>query len=171
MALQTVLTWPDPRLREIAAPVTHFDDSLRALVADLFETMTHEGGVGLAATQIGDMRRVVVFDCGVRNKEDARPFALINPEIVSREGSLIWCEGCMSLPEISAEVERAETIEVAFLDPDGTPRRETFTGLESVCVQHEVDHLDGTMYIDHLGVLERKAVLAGYNRPAEEPPG
>ena len=160
MALRTVLTWPDERLRDCASDVMAVDDDIRNLVDDMFDTMYAEGGVGLAATQIGVTHRIVVIDCSA---ERERPIALINPQIVHGEGHILWREGCLSLPGVTAEVERFEKIEVEFLDQNGTPSRLTTSGLEAVCIQHEVDHLDGQMYIDRLAEFERKATLLDYN--------
>ncbi len=160
MTIRTVLAWPDERLRVIAHDVDTVDDSVRALVCDLFETMYDEGGVGLAATQVGDDRRVVVVDCG---EEQPDPKAIINGHITKREGLILWKEACLSLPGVSAEVERAESIVLTYLDLDGHVCELQATGLLSVCIQHELDHLDGQMYIDRLGVLERKATLLDYD--------
>lgn len=168
MALREVLTWPDPRLRAIAAPVAAVDEAVRTLVADLFETMYHEQGVGLAATQVGVAQRVVVIDVGQRDPEPKRrPIALINPEIVARAGTIVWREGCLSLPGITAEVERAEQVTVSYLDPDGAACQIEASGLYAVCVQHELDHLDGQLYVDRLGELERKATLLDYAQLSE----
>ena len=105
MAVRPVLTYPDARLTTVAAPVTAFDEALARLVVDLFETMAAEGGVGIAATQIDVHQRVLVMDCGL---EEPRPMAFINPEIVGRDGTIVWAEGCLSVPEVRAEVERSE---------------------------------------------------------------
>ena len=166
--IRTILTYPDELLRQVAEPVIRFDDTLAALVADLFETLTHADGLGLAATQVGAMQRVVVMDCGT--EEIPRPLALINPRIVSQEGELVWNEGCLSLPNLRAEINRSERVEVVYMDPGGLPHRKIFEGLAAVCTQHELDHLDGTLYIDHLGALEQKAVLAEYAPDGVEPP-
>lgn len=172
MAIRRVLTWPHPGLRVVAQPVERVDDDVRALVADMFETMYDEGGVGLAATQIDVHRRVIVIDCGPRDPDapEPRPYALINPEIVGRDGLVVWREGCLSLPGITAEVERSAEIVVRFLDPEGEPRELHATGLTAVCIQHEMDHLEGQVYLDRLGALERKAVLVEYAAltPAEQ---
>lgn len=160
MALRTVLTWPDERLREIAQDVPQVDDEIRTLVTDLFETMYAESGVGLASTQVGVPWRVVVLDCG---EGSPGPLALINAQITAREGTILWKEGCLSLPGITAEVERAAQITVRYLDPEGLPQQLTATGLTAVCIQHELDHLDGQLYIDRLGELERRAALLAYD--------
>ncbi|MEE2788125.1 MAG: peptide deformylase [Myxococcota bacterium] len=160
MALRTVLTWPDERLRTIASEIMHIDDDTRLLVRDMFDTMYAEEGVGLAATQIGVALRLIVVDCSA---ERERPLALINPTIVHGEGQVLWPEGCLSLPGVTADVERFESIIVEYFDPSGHARRLETTGLEAVCIQHEVDHLDGQMYIDRLAELERKATLMAYD--------
>ena len=160
MAVRPVLTWPDARLREIASDLDEVNDEIRALVRDMFDTMYAEGGVGLAATQIGLAKRLVVVDCSSQRE---RPIALINPKIVHGEGQIFWREGCLSLPGVTAEVERFETIIVEYLDSDGRSCRLETNGLEAVCIQHEVDHLDGQMYIDRLEEFERKATLNAYD--------
>ena len=159
MAILEVLTWPDPKLREVAQPVGVVDDSMHAFVRDLFDTMYAEGGVGLAATQVGVARRVVVVDCG---EETPSPIALINADIIAREGTIMWQEGCLSVPGVTAEVERAEKITVTYLDETGDRKTLQAEGLLSVCIQHELDHLDGQLYIDRLAELERKATLIAY---------
>lgn len=162
MAVLEVLTWPDERLRQIAQPVPVVNDQVRAFVADLFDTLDTVGGVGLAATQVGTPWRVVITDCGKR-APNAQRRALINPEIIDRDGTVIWREGCLSLPGVSAEVERSARITVAYLDTTGAAQTLTCGGLEAVCVQHELDHLDGQLYIDRLGLLERRATLNAYD--------
>ena len=159
MALRTVLTWPHPVLREIAVPVECFDTNLATLVADLFDTMYDEEGVGLAATQIGVKQCVVVIDCGA---EEPHPIALINPKIVEHGGEITWPEGCLSIPGVRADIERAAEVTVEYQDLEGTPCALKATGLTAVCIQHELDHLEGRMYFDHLGHFERKAVLNAY---------
>lgn len=161
MAIREVLTWPDARLLEVASDVPLVDDAVRALIDDLFETMYDAPGVGLAATQIGVPWRVVVLD--TRDDDgDKTPLALVNGRIVEREGSILWREGCLSLPGITAEVERSARVTVEFLDREGRPQRLEAEGLKAVCIQHELDHLDGHLYVDRLGRLERKATLIEY---------
>lgn len=162
MALLEVLEWPDPRLLEIAEDVAEVTEEVRQLADDLLETMRDARGVGLASTQVGVPWRVVVVD--VRPSDEASPpHLLINPRIVAREGTVLWREGCLSLPGITAEVERSERVEVAYLDRDGAPRTIEAEGLEAVCIQHELDHLDGRLYVDRLGTLERKMALDDYD--------
>ncbi|MCB9523250.1 MAG: peptide deformylase [Myxococcales bacterium] len=163
MATRPVLTYPDARLRTVAAPVTAFDAALAELVTDLFDTMAFEGGVGIAATQIDVHLRVLVMDCG---RDEPRPLVFVNPEIVARDGEIVWSEGCLSVPGARADVDRAEAVTVRFCDLQGQPQIIELAGLEAVCLQHEVDHLDGRLYIDRLGELERRAVLADRDAPA-----
>ena len=167
MAIREVLTWPDPRLLEVASDVPLVDDAVRALIDDLFETMYDAPGVGLAATQIGVPWRVVVLDTRDDDGEKA-PLALVNGRIVAREGTILWREGCLSLPGITAEVERSAHITVEYLDRDGQPQRLEAEGLKAVCIQHELDHLDGQLYVDRLGRLERKATLLEYEEVQAE---
>ena len=167
MAVRTVLTYPNPRLKVTARSVPVVDDDIRGLIADLFDTMYSQGGIGLASTQIGDDRRVVVMDCRDAEAEHA-PWALVNPEIVEREGEVVWSEGCLSLPGVTAEVDRAARIVVSYLDAAGDPQHLEADGLLAVCVQHELDHLEGTLYVDRLGALERESVLIEYVAKQQE---
>lgn len=168
MTVRTVLTWPDRRLLQTAEPVEAVDEPIKTLVADMFETMYAESGVGLAATQLGIPLQVVVLDCGSR--ENPQPLALINPQIVERDGEVVWNEGCLSLPGISADVERAKSVVVEALDEQGREIRVEASGLTAVCIQHELDHLIGTLYVDRLGKLERLSALSDYDRARAEPP-
>ncbi len=162
MALREVLTWPDQRLLEVAADVPLVDDAVRTLIDDMLETMYAAPGVGLAATQLGVPWRVVVMDC--RDAEGERsPLALVNARIVDRAGTVLWREGCLSLPGVTAEIERSERVTVEYLDRDGEPQRLEAINLLAVCIQHELDHLDGHLYLDRLGLLERKATLLEYD--------
>ena len=162
MARREVLTWPDPRLAEVAAPVPAVDDAVRALVADLFETMYAEGGVGLAATQVGAPWRVVVMDCA-RGEDGGDPLVLINPEIEAAWGEVVWKEGCLSLPGLSTEIDRFAELRLTYFDVDGAQYRLEAEGLLAVCIQHEIDHLDGKVFLDRLGALERKAAELEYH--------
>lgn len=160
MALRDVLTWPNARLLEVAADVPRVDAEVQTLIDDLFETMRAQDGVGLASTQVGVPWRVVVLDCGGDTPD---PLALVNARIVAREGTVVWREGCLSLPGVTAEVERSARITVAYLDREGVACTREASGLTAVCIQHELDHLDGHLYIDRLGTLERKATLLAYD--------
>jgi len=146
---RTILTYPDPFLATKAAPVARVNDALRALVRDLFETMYDANGIGLAATQVGVGKRVIVVDISPV-EEGTRPVALVNPEIVERNGCIRGPEGCLSVPGVEGEVERAETIRVRALDETGNPVTLPASGLLARALQHEIDHLDGILFIDRM---------------------
>lgn len=154
--VREILIWPDPRLKERALPVAAVDADLQRLVDDMFETMYAADGVGLAAPQIGVLRRVIVVDTSPR--EDSQPLALINPVIVAREGESFAREGCLSVPGESEEVTRAAVVTVRYLDRDGEQRELTASGLLAVALQHETDHLDGVLFVDYLSVLKRELI-------------
>ena len=155
MAKLTILEFPDPRLRKKAAPVGAVDDALRALIDDMFETMYAAPGIGLAATQVDVHQRLLV--CDVSTDKDA-PHALINPEIVEKDGVAVTEEGCLSVPGYFEEVERAEQIRVKFLDRDGEPQEMEAEGLLAVCIQHEMDHLEGKLFVDYLSEAKRSRI-------------
>ncbi|MGN6622271.1 MAG: peptide deformylase [Sphingomonas sp.] len=171
MAVMQILEVPDPRLRRVAQPVAHVDESIRQLGADLLETMYAANGIGLAATQVGIEHRVLVIDLQERvsedeavEKEDGQPardpHIVINPELlwVSDELS-VYNEGCLSIPEQYAEVERPARCRVRWLDEKGAVHEEELDGLMATCMQHEIDHLDGILFIDHISRLKRSMVL------------
>lgn len=168
MSLLSIVEIPDPRLRLICEPVEAVDDEVRTLVADMFETMYAAHGIGLAASQVGVIRRVMVVDLQEREteEEDAKPEAkrdpraFINPEIlwVSDEKST-YNEGCLSIPEQYAEVERPARCRVKWLDEQGKAHEEEFHGLMATCVQHEIDHLNGVLFIDHISRLKRQMLI------------
>ena len=176
MALRPILIIPDAKLRQIAADVLGVDDEVRGLVEDMFETMYKAPGIGLAAPQIGVMRRVVVLDVAKRRDEDAAadPLVLINPVITwsSAERST-YEEGCLSIPDYYEEVERPAVVHVSFLDRDGKPGSVEADGILATCIQHEIDHLDGVLFIDHISRLKRARVMRKFEkaarRDAEEP--
>lgn len=174
MALLEILTFPDPRLAETATKVENVDDALRKLIDDMFETMYAAEGVGLAAPQVGVLKRLIVLDCGEREKEEARPLkpvqplAIINPEIVSKDGEIVWEEGCLSVPGYTDEVNRAAKVVVEGLDRDGKPVRIEAEGLLAVCLQHEIDHLEGTIFLDRLSRLKQSMVKKKLKKRAEE---
>ena len=155
MAILKILEYPDPRLRKKAVPVSTVDDALRHLVDDLFETMYEAPGIGLAATQVDVHRRLLVADVSAE-KDD--PYVLINPEIVATDGLEISEEGCLSVPGYYDEVERAEHIRVKYLDRNGDAIAADFDGLLAVCVQHEIDHLDGRLFVDYLSEAKRQRI-------------
>jgi peptide deformylase len=155
MAILKILEFPDPRLRKKAVPVAAVDDALRRLIDDMFETMYDAPGIGLAATQVDVHRRLVVADVAA---EKDNPYVLINPEIVAQDGVEVSEEGCLSVPGYYAEVERAEHVRVRFLDRDGKAIEADFDGLLAVCVQHEIDHLDGRLFVDYLSEAKRQRI-------------
>jgi len=144
-----ILVYPDPFLARKAVPVTAVNDRIRALIRDMFETMYSAEGVGLAATQVGVGKRVIVLDVSPVD-EAIPPVAVVNPEIVSRSGSVTGVEGCLSVPGVQGEVCRAETVEVRGLDEQGNPLRIRAAGILSRALQHEVDHLDGVLFIERV---------------------
>ncbi|MCE1240994.1 MAG: peptide deformylase [Azonexaceae bacterium] len=152
MSLLPILRFPDPRLKKVAAPVTKIDDGIRRLAADMAETMYEAPGIGLAATQVDVHRRVVVIDVS-EEKNQLRVF--VNPEIVACDGSALGEEGCLSVPGIYDKVERAERVSVRYLDLDGRAQVLEAEGLLAVCIQHEIDHLNGKVFVDHLSQLKQ----------------
>ena len=161
MAVLPILIAPHPTLKAKAKPVNDVTDELRALLDDMLETMYDAPGIGLAANQIGSLHRVLVMDCGSRDDEETpRPIKIINPEItgVSEELSS-YEEGCLSIPEQFAEVDRPAVVRVKYLDENGQKHERLFEGLEATCVQHEIDHLDGILFVDHLSNLKRNMLM------------
>ena len=152
MAILNILEFPDPRLRTKAAPVERVDAALRLLIDDMFETMYLAPGIGLAATQVDVHKRLLVTDVS-SEKDD--PHVLINPEILALDGVAITEEGCLSVPGFYEEVERAEHVRVRYQDRDGEQQESEFEGLLAVCVQHEMDHLQGKLFVDYLSEAKR----------------
>ncbi|WP_026376020.1 peptide deformylase [Aestuariibacter salexigens] len=163
MAVLEVLRFPDERLRTVAKPVEAVDASIKKLVDDMFETMRDEKGIGLAATQVNVHKRVVVMDV---SEEQDEPRVFINPEIIEREGSTISEEGCLSVPNNYAKVERAEKIKVRALDKDGNPFELDADGLLAICIQHELDHLQGKLFVDYLSPLKRQRIRTKLEKEA-----
>ncbi len=155
MAILNILEFPDPRLRTRAQPVEQVDDRLRARIADLFETMYAAPGIGLAATQVDDHRRFMVID--VSEAKD-QPLVFINPVIHERDGVQVYQEGCLSVPGVFADVERANRVRVDALDRMGQPFEMVAEGLLAVCIQHEIDHLEGKVFVDYLSPFKRDQV-------------
>ena len=155
MALLEILHYPDKRLRTVAEPVEVVDDAIRKLVDDMLETMYAAPGIGLAATQVNVHKRVLVMDLS-EDKND--PLCLINPEIIESEGVEQTEEGCLSVPDIFETVERAESVVVKALDRDGNEQRLEADGLLAVCIQHEMDHLQGKLFVDYLSPLKQMRV-------------
>ena len=155
MAVREILVYPDPRLREKAEPVAQVDDSIRALVEDMAETMYAAPGVGLAANQIGVLKRVFVIDIA-DDEEPSNLMVFINPEIIDTTGTQTYQEGCLSFPGGSEEIKRAERVRVKALDLNGKPFELDAEGLLAVAIQHENDHLNGVLMIDKLGPIKRR---------------
>ena len=159
MAKREIITIPDPLLREVSAPVERVDDDVRRLMDDMLEAMYEAPGIGLAAVQVAGPRRIVVVDTA-REEEERNPIFLVNPEIVSLSDEMrVHEEGCLSIPEFYAELERPARCTVQFLDRDGKPREMDCTDILSTVVQHEVDHLNGVLFIDYLSRLKRDRVI------------
>ena len=157
MALLPILHHPDPRLRQKAQPVTRFDAALQRLIDDMFETMYAAPGVGLAATQVGVAQRVAVMDC---SRDDRRePLVFVNPEILEQADPEEVDEGCLSVPGVSDTLKRYGRVKARALDRDGKPFEIEAEGLLAQCIQHEIDHLDGKLYIDRLSSLKRERLL------------
>jgi len=152
MAKLKILEFPDRRLRTKATPVGTVDDALRVLIEDMFETMYEAPGIGLAATQVDVHKRLLVTDISTDKNE---PYVLINPEILEKDGVTVTDEGCLSVPGYYEEVERAEHIRVRFLDRNGGETEMEADGLLAVCIQHEIDHLDGKLFVDYLSEAKR----------------
>lgn len=155
MALLDILHFPDPRLRKVAEPVEQVDDNIRCLLDDMLETMYDAPGIGLAATQVNIQQRIITID--VSEKKNS-PLYIVNPKIVATEGTEQMEEGCLSVPEQYAAVTRAEWVAVEYLDRDGEPQRIETDGLLAVCLQHEIDHLDGKLFVDYLSPLKRTRI-------------
>ncbi len=150
---------PDPRLKRKAEPVETVDAACAQLAADMLETMYESNGIGLAATQVGISRRVIVVDT-TRDDVPGGPYKMINPEVLwSSDEREVYEEGCLSLPEQYAEVERPSRIQVRYLDPEGVEQELEAEGLLATCIQHEIDHLDGILFVDHLSALKRRMIL------------
>ena len=155
MTILTILTYPDPRLRIKAQPVTTFDADILTTVEDMFETMRESGGIGLAATQVNVHKRIFVMDV---SEDRDQPYTLINPEIIEREGKQFEGEGCLSVVEAYDKVERALKVRVRAQDADGKPIELTAEGLMAACIQHELDHLEGVLFVDHLSRLKQERI-------------
>ena len=164
MALLPILETPDPRLRQISKPVDSVDADVDRLIDDMFETMYAAPGIGLAAIQVGVPKRLLVIDLQEQQDEDGKPVkeprVFINPEILETSDELqVYSEGCLSIPDQYADVERPAVVRARWQDRDGTVREEQLEGLLAVCLQHEMDHLGGILFIDHLSRLKREMVL------------
>ena len=164
MAILPILEVPDPRLKLVSTPVDKVDDELRALIADMFETMYDAPGIGLAAIQVGVPKRLVVMDLQEEEDEEGKPIrqprVFVNPEILDPSDDLnTYTEGCLSVPDQFADVDRPATCRVKWLDEHGKAHDEVFTGLLATCIQHEMDHLEGIVFLDHLSRLKRQMIM------------
>jgi peptide deformylase len=159
MTRRNILIHPDPRLKAKADPIGSVDKELRALADDMLETMYDAPGIGLAAPQVGVLQRMLVMDC-VKDEDAApRPMVLINPQVIeTSEETNVYDEGCLSIPDQYAEVERPAVVKVRWMDLDGKEVQEEFDGLWATCVQHEIDHLNGKLFIDYLKPLKRQMI-------------
>jgi peptide deformylase len=155
MAKLAILEFPDPRLRKQAEPISEVDETVRRLIDDLFETMYAAPGIGLAATQVDVHRRVLVADVSTDGSD---PHALVNPVILQKDGVAVSEEGCLSVPGYYEEVERAQLVRVRYLDRNGAEVESDFDGLLAICVQHEMDHLDGKLFVDYLSEAKRSRI-------------
>lgn len=173
MALLEILTYPDPRLAKKAKPVETVDDEIRQLIDDMLETMYEAEGVGLAAPQVGVHKRIIVVDCGVRDADEERPLqpkephAIVNPVVMDGEGKITWEEGCLSVPGYTDEVERSAFVRVEGLNRDGEKMVIEAEGLLAVCLQHEIDHLEGVLFVDRLSRLKSSMVKKKLKKRAE----
>jgi peptide deformylase len=165
MALRTILEYPDPRLRTRAQPVTQFDAELGRLIDDMFETMYAAPGIGLAATQLDVHMRVLVIDV---SKDQDQPLVFINPEILSREGEEVTEEGCLSVPENFAEVKRAAKVRIRAQDRNGDAFEQDYGDVLAVCIQHEMDHLEGKLFVDYLSDLKRERIRKKLEKERKE---
>ncbi|HEY0855266.1 MAG TPA: peptide deformylase [Devosia sp.] len=164
MATRPILVLPDPRLRAIADPIEKVDDSVKALAKDMLDTMYDAPGIGLAGPQIGEMKRIVVMDLA-KEGEDPAPIVMINPEILKFSDETVTTEeGCLSIPELYYDVERPAEVTVRYIDLDGKTVEKDATDRLAICIQHELDHLDGVLYIDYLSRLKRDRVLKKFQK-------
>ena len=170
MPLRTIITLPDPRLRLVGAPVAAVDDTIRALMDDMLETMYAAPGVGLAAIQIAEQKRVIVLDVAKRESETAapKPLCLANPEILWASDERSTCqEGCLSIPDVFEDVERPSRVRARYLDRNGNAREIEADGILATCLQHEIDHLNGVLFIDHLSRLKRDRIMRKFRKNAK----
>ncbi|MCV3736488.1 peptide deformylase [Rhizobium sp. TRM96647] len=167
MTIKPLIILPDPILREVSSPLEAINDETRRLADDMLETMYDAPGIGLAAIQVGVPRRMLVLDVS-KDGEEKTPLVFINPEIVaSSDARSVYEEGCLSIPDYYAEVERPATISVRYLDRDGKEQTIDADGLLATCLQHEIDHLDGVLFIDHISKLKRDMVIRKFTKAAK----
>jgi peptide deformylase len=168
MAVRDILILPDKRLRQVSKPVAKIDAAIRKLVEDMFETMYAAPGIGLAAIQIGEPKRVVTMDLAKKD-EPKQPQVFINPELIAKSGDKSTHEeGCLSIPEYYEEVERPAEVKVRYLDLDGNEHEVQAHGLLATCLQHEIDHLNGVLFIDHISKLKRDRVIKKFTKALKQ---
>ena len=168
MALRDIIILPDKRLRSVSKPVVAIGDDIRTLVADMFETMYEAPGIGLAAIQVGVPARVIVMDLSKREAE-AEPRVFINPEITwSSEEQSLYEEGCLSIPDVHEDVERPARVKIRYLDLEGKPHEEDAEGLFATCILHEVDHVNGVLFIDRISKLKRERIIKKFTKAAKK---
>lgn len=159
MTIRPILIHPDPRLKKVAAALDDVTDAVRTLAGDMFETMYDAPGIGLAAPQVGVLERLIVLDCVKEEDAEPQPIAMINPEIIATsDETSVYEEGCLSIPDQFADVERPAEVTARWLDLDGNLQERDFDGLWATCVQHEIDHLNGKLFIDYLKPLRRQMI-------------
>lgn len=169
MAIRPILLHPDPRLKKRCEPVETIDAGIRTLIEDMFETMYDAPGIGLAAPQIGVISRVIVMDCAKGENDDPEPIAMVNPQVVWESEDLnVHEEGCLSIPEEYNDVERPAEVRVAYTDADGVAQEIECDGLLATCVQHEIDHLNGKLFIDYLGPMKRQMITGRMKKRKKE---
>jgi peptide deformylase len=171
MTERDILIWPDPRLKQVSAPVAEFGPELAALVDDMLETMYESDGIGLAAPQIGVFQRVLVIDIFAgrdERPEDEPPLVVINPEFVEKSGDIVWEEGCLSVPGETGDVKRSRHVRVRYQDLSGELREIEADELLAVALQHESDHLDGVLFVDHISKLKRDVIRRKMTRLKQE---
>jgi peptide deformylase len=167
MALRDIIILPDKRLRSVSKPVEKIGEDIRTLVADMFETMYDAPGIGLAAIQVGVPLRVVTMDLSKR-EEHAEPKVFINPEIVSSSEEMsVYEEGCLSIPDIHEDVERPARVRIRYVDVEGKLQEAEAEGLFATCIQHEIDHLNGVLFIDHISKLKRDRIVKKFTKSAK----
>ncbi|MEM0898916.1 MAG: peptide deformylase [Pseudomonadota bacterium] len=168
MSIKPLVLLPDPILRERSKPLERVDDDVRRFADDMLETMYDAPGIGLAAIQVGEPLRMLVMDVA-KEDEEKNPLVLINPEIVHMgDETSVYEEGCLSIPDVYADVERPAEIKVKYLDKDGAEQTMDADGLLATCVQHEIDHLDGKLFIDHISKLKRQMVIRKFKKLAKQ---
>jgi peptide deformylase len=170
MAIKPLIILPDPILRQVSKPVEHVDDQVRKFAADMLDTMYDAPGIGLAAIQVGEPLRMLVIDLAKKD-EEPDPQVFINPEVLeSSDERSVYEEGCLSIPDYYAEVERPAAVRVKYLDREGKEREIAAEGLMATCLQHEIDHLNGVLFIDHISKLKRDMVVKKFKKLARERP-